>query len=143
MDRCGGLLPGQLALVVGVDLAAHDLGVVAGADRAEWGHRWGGSGQGLEALLEPAGVALLGPGQGLQPLGDLDEALVAGGLGEAQAGGSGMAATSATASAMGVGPPTTSKVWPIVDPSARTAATTAATSSRGISPRSTSAPTTT
>ena len=37
----------------------------------------------LEALGEAAGVALLGPGQRLEPLGDLLEALVAGGLGEA------------------------------------------------------------
>src|SRR5580700_1851924 len=38
----------------------------------------------VEALLESAGVRLLGPGQGLEPLGDLFEALVAGGLGEAR-----------------------------------------------------------
>src|SRR5690349_23176223 len=37
----------------------------------------------VEALGEAAGVALLGPGQRLEPLGDLLEALVAGGLGEA------------------------------------------------------------
>src|SRR5690242_18032076 len=36
----------------------------------------------LEALSEAAGVALLGAGEGLEPLGDLLEALVAGGLGE-------------------------------------------------------------
>src|SRR5580765_2369649 len=42
------------------------------------------SGKRLEALGEAAGVALLGPGQGLQPLGDLLEALLAGGLGEAR-----------------------------------------------------------
>ena len=38
----------------------------------------------LEALGEAAGVALLGAGQRLEPLGDLLEALVAGGLGEAR-----------------------------------------------------------
>src|SRR4051794_32783428 len=37
---------------------------------------------GLEALGEPAGVALLGTRQRLEPLGDLGEALVAGGLRE-------------------------------------------------------------
>src|SRR4051794_2536546 len=42
-----------------------------------------GSGQVLEALTEAAGVGLLGAGQRLQPLGDVLEALVAGGLGEA------------------------------------------------------------
>src|SRR5580693_8080334 len=42
-----------------------------------------GSGDRLEALREPAGVGLLGPGQRLEPLRDLVEALVAGGLGEA------------------------------------------------------------
>src|SRR5437763_9648153 len=45
----------------------------------------GGSGlQVLDALGEAAGVALLGPGQRLEPLGDLVEALVAGGAGEAR-----------------------------------------------------------
>ena len=38
----------------------------------------------LEALREAPGVALLGPGQRLEPLGDLVEALVAGRLGEAR-----------------------------------------------------------
>src|SRR4051812_37128908 len=42
------------------------------------------SGNRLEALREAAGMALLGPGQGLQPLGDLLETLLAGGLGEAR-----------------------------------------------------------
>src|SRR5262247_1502822 len=37
----------------------------------------------LETLLEPTGVALLGTSQGLQPLGDLGEALVARSSGEA------------------------------------------------------------
>src|SRR3954462_6144633 len=39
---------------------------------------------GLEALGEAAGMALLGPGESLEPLRDLFEALVAGGLGEAR-----------------------------------------------------------
>src|SRR5215218_8896297 len=39
--------------------------------------------QGLEALTEPAGMALLGARARLEPLGDLLEALVSGGLGEA------------------------------------------------------------
>ena len=42
------------------------------------------SDDGLEPLREAAGMALLGPGQRLEPLGDLLEALVAGGLGEAR-----------------------------------------------------------
>src|SRR5687768_7180770 len=41
-------------------------------------------GQTLEGLGEPAGVRLLGTGQRLEPLGDLVEALVAGGAGEAR-----------------------------------------------------------
>src|SRR5687768_16473129 len=41
-------------------------------------------GEALEALGEAAGVGLLGPGQGLEPLGDLVEALVPSGLGEAR-----------------------------------------------------------
>src|SRR5262245_9025849 len=41
-------------------------------------------GQAVEALLEPAGVRALGAGQGLEPLGDLLEALLAGGLREAR-----------------------------------------------------------
>ena len=40
--------------------------------------------EGLEALGEAAGVALLGPGERLEPLRDLLEALVASGLGEAR-----------------------------------------------------------
>src|SRR3954452_12602484 len=43
----------------------------------------GCSAEGLEALPEAAGVALLGAGERLEPLGDLLEALVAGRLGEA------------------------------------------------------------
>src|SRR4051812_45011056 len=39
--------------------------------------------QPVEALLEPAGVRALGAGQGLEPLRDLLEALLAGGLREA------------------------------------------------------------
>src|SRR5579883_2232511 len=39
---------------------------------------------GLEPGGEATGVALLGPGKGLEPLGDLVEALLAGGLGEAR-----------------------------------------------------------
>jgi hypothetical protein len=35
-------------------------------------------------LREAAGVALLGAGEGLEPVGDLVEAFVAGGLGEAR-----------------------------------------------------------
>src|SRR5688572_1206514 len=38
----------------------------------------------VEALLEPASVRTLGAGQGLEPLGDLREAFLAGGLGEAR-----------------------------------------------------------
>jgi len=38
----------------------------------------------LEALLKAAGVALLGASQSLEPVGDLGEALFAGGLGEAR-----------------------------------------------------------
>ena len=38
--------------------------------------------QRVEALLEPAGVRTLGAGQGLEPLGDLGEALFARGLRE-------------------------------------------------------------
>src|SRR5262249_48344664 len=40
------------------------------------------SGKAFEALGEATGVALLGPGEGLEPLGDLFEVLVTGGLGE-------------------------------------------------------------
>src|SRR5215470_6289782 len=40
--------------------------------------------QTIEALLEPAGVRALGASQGLEPLGDLLEALVARSLGEAR-----------------------------------------------------------
>src|SRR5690606_31079618 len=43
-----------------------------------------GSGELGEALREPAGVALLGACQRLEPLGDLGEALLAGGLREAR-----------------------------------------------------------
>src|SRR5579862_8786084 len=43
-----------------------------------------GSRDGLEALREAPGVGLLGPGQGLEPLGDLLESLVAGRLREAR-----------------------------------------------------------
>src|SRR6202034_2628515 len=46
--------------------------------------RGGCSGDRGQSLAEPTGVALLGAGQGLQPLGDLDEPLVPGGLGEAR-----------------------------------------------------------
>src|SRR5690349_5852230 len=40
------------------------------------------SAEGFEPLLEPAGVALLGAGERLEPLGDLFEALVASGARE-------------------------------------------------------------
>src|SRR5688500_13015680 len=43
-----------------------------------------GLADGLETLGEAAGVRLLGARQRLEPLGDLVEALVAGGLGEAR-----------------------------------------------------------
>src|SRR5580765_7467838 len=46
------------------------------------GERNEGSGDAVDALLEAAGVALLRTSQRLEPLGDLDEALLTRGLGE-------------------------------------------------------------
>src|SRR5918993_5820624 len=43
-----------------------------------------GSGHRVEGLLEAAGVALLGLGQGLEPVGDLGEAFLARGAGHAR-----------------------------------------------------------
>src|SRR4051812_16549885 len=60
---------------------AHDPGDAApGSYTPRTGGRSGV--EGLEALAEAAGVALLGAGERLEPLGDLLEALVAGRLGE-------------------------------------------------------------
>src|SRR4051794_33542497 len=58
------------------------LHVAGRAGRAEWSAC--GSAEPFEALGEAAGVALLGAGQGLEPFGDVLEALVAGGLREAR-----------------------------------------------------------
>src|SRR5580765_4917028 len=72
-----------------LDLVAAELGAAAGrpaehAPRPPHGTPRSAVLQGVESLLEAAGMRLLGPRQRFEPLGDLGEAFVAGGLREAR-----------------------------------------------------------